>query len=40
MSNEIHRKTDTLFPGNSMTIAELEPLTIKSGAKTDSTTVN
>ena len=32
MSNEIHRKTDTLFPGNSMTIAELEPLTIQSGA--------
>ena len=31
MSNEIHRKTDTLFPGNSITIAELEPLTIRSG---------
>ena len=30
MSNEVHRKTDTLFPGNSMTIAELEPLTIQS----------
>ena len=24
-------KTDTLFPGNNMTIAELEPLTIRSG---------
>ena len=31
MSNEVHRKTDTLFPGNSVTIAELEPLTIQSG---------
>ena len=24
-SNEVHRKTDTLFPGNSMTVAELHP---------------
>ena len=31
MSNEVHRKTDTLFPGNSMTIAELEPLIIQLG---------
>ena len=31
MSNEVHRKKDTLFPGNSMTVAELEPLTIQSG---------
>ena len=31
MSNEVHRNTDTLFPGNSMTIAETEPLTIRSG---------
>ena len=29
--NEVHRKTDTLFPGNSMTVAELEPLIIRSG---------
>ena len=31
MSNEVHRKIDTLFPGNNMTIAEPEPLTIQSG---------
>ena len=31
MSNEVHRKTVTLFPGNSMTVAELEPLTIQLG---------
>ena len=30
MINEVHRKTDTVFPRNSMTIAELEPLTIRS----------
>ena len=30
MTNEVHRKTDTLFPRNSMTIAELKPLTIRS----------
>ena len=29
--NEVHRKTDTLFPGNNMTVAELKPLTIRSG---------
>ena len=29
--NDVHRKTDYLFPGNSMTIVELEPLTIWSG---------
>ena len=34
MSNEVHRKTDTLFPGNSMTVAELEPQTIQSGGST------
>ena len=28
LSNEVHRKTDTLFPGNNTTAAELEPLTI------------
>ena len=28
ISNEVHRKTDTLFPGNNMTATELEPLTI------------
>ena len=33
MSNEVHRKTDTSFPGNSMTAAELEPLTIWSGRR-------
>ena len=26
--NDVHRKTDYLFPGNSMTTVELEPLTI------------
>ena len=26
ISNEVHRKTDTLFPGNNTTAAELEPL--------------
>ena len=31
MSNEVHRETDTLFPGNNMTVAEPEPLTIRSG---------
>ena len=33
MSNEVHRKTDTPFPGNNMTVtvAEPEPLTIRSG---------
>ena len=31
ISNEVHRKTDTLFPGNNTTGAELEPLTIRSG---------
>ena len=31
MSTEVHRKTDTLFPVNNMTVAELEPLTIRSG---------
>ena len=31
ISNEVHGKTDTLFPGNSTTVAELEPLTIRSG---------
>ena len=30
-SNEVYRKTDTLFPGNNTTAAELEPLTIRSG---------
>ena len=30
LSNEVHRKTDTLFPENNMTAAELEPLTIRS----------
>ena len=30
ISNEVHRKTDTLFPGNNTTAAELEPLTIRS----------
>ena len=32
-SNEVHRKTDTLFPGNNTTAAELKPLvlTIRSG---------
>ena len=30
MNNEAHRKTDTLFPGNSMTVAELEPPTFQS----------
>ena len=34
MSNEPHRKTDTLFLENSMTAAEPEPLTIQSGAST------
>ena len=27
MRNEVHRKTDTLFPGNNMNVAEPEPLT-------------
>ena len=31
ISNEVHRKTDTLFPGNNTTAAELEPPTIRSG---------
>ena len=30
-SNEVHREKDTLFQGNSMTVAEFEPLTIQSG---------
>ena len=30
-SNEVHGKTDTLFPGNNTTAAKLEPLTIRSG---------
>ena len=30
-SNEVHRKTDTLFPGNNMTAAGLEPLIFQSG---------
>ena len=32
MTNEVHRKTDTLFLGNSLTIAELESLIIQSGS--------
>ena len=31
ISSEVHRKTDTLFPGNNMTVDEPEPLTIRSG---------
>ena len=33
MSNEVHRKTDSPFAGNNMTVtvAEPEPLTIRSG---------
>ena len=30
LRNKVHRKTDSLFPGNNMTVAELEPLTIWS----------
>ena len=30
ISNEVHRRTDTLFPVNNMTAAELKPLTIQS----------
>ena len=30
-SNEVYRKTDTLFPGNNTTAAKLKPLTIRSG---------
>ena len=29
--NEVHSKTDTLFPGNNITVAEPESLTIRSG---------
>ena len=31
MSNDVHRKTDALLPGNNITVAELQPLTIQSG---------
>ena len=33
MTNEVHRKTNTLFLGNSMTIAELELLIIHQEAQ-------
>ena len=31
INNEVHRETDTLFPGDNTTAAELKPLTIRSG---------
>ena len=33
------KKTDTLFPGNTMTVAELEPLTIRSGGTSSNRTL-
>ena len=30
LSNEVHRKTDTLFSGNNTTAVGLEPLTFRS----------
>ena len=31
ISDEVHRKTDTLFSGNNMTAAGLKPPTFQSG---------
>ena len=31
IGDEVHRKTNTLFSGNNMTAAGLEPLTLRSG---------